>query len=294
MAIRRISESQLRPWAESRTSLHREIFSSLEMEHIRRQAAQLWDALPERRPSNVRFGLRGSLDDEWILDRIDPLADVSPFFRDLAMDRRLTSIAQECLGGDVILMKEKLIFKPPGAPGYGAHRDGAYFCDAGPGEHEMLTVALALDRASEENGALKLYPESRRKQLASPPGEARDIAESALISEAVFQPELEPGDAVFFDCSVPHNSAPNRSDQARRGYFITYALAKYHSARSRFYDRYFRELAAMRRNGPDKEPCFVIDAKGRKQVIDPDKRLAWHDCVSDAGPGEWRSVSSAD
>lgn len=273
MTMPPISEAQLGPWAESRTSLHRGVFSAREAREIRRQAHALWQSLPQRRPANVRFGLRGSLDGQWLLDRLDPVADVSPYFRQLALESRLTSIAQDYLGGEVMLMKEKLIYKPPGAPGYGAHRDGAYFCEAGPQAHEMLTVALALDPATAENGALRLYPESRCKELAAPAGEPRDIAASALAEEPVFQPELEPGDALFFDCSVPHDSDPNRSDQARCCYLISYALASYPEARRNFYDRYLRELAANRQVAAQDEACFVIDAAGRRHDIDPGEPL---------------------
>lgn len=33
---------------------------------------------------------------------------------------------------------------------------------------------------------------------------------------------MEPGDLAIFSCFAPHRSAPNRTHESRRGYFISY------------------------------------------------------------------------
>jgi ectoine hydroxylase-related dioxygenase (phytanoyl-CoA dioxygenase family) len=45
----------------------------------------------------------------------------------------------------------------------------------------------------------------------------------------------QPGDAVFFDSFLPHRSAPNPTDTARRVLYITYNLRAEGDQRARYY-----------------------------------------------------------
>ena len=55
--------------------------------------------------------------------------------------------------------------------------------------------------------------------------------------------ETAPGDAVFFDCFVPHRSGPNTTDRARRVLYLTYNAA----SSGDHYEAYF---AAKRESFP--------------------------------------------
>lgn len=56
-------------------------------------------------------------------DAFDPIIDLSPACKILAYDRRLFDLLADLYGGPACLFKDKLIYKLPGAKGYGLHQD---------------------------------------------------------------------------------------------------------------------------------------------------------------------------
>jgi len=46
---------------------------------------------------------------------------------------------------------------------------------------------------------------------------------------------MEPGDVAFFDCFVPHQSAPNLTDQPRRNLYMTYNRSSEGDHRERYF-----------------------------------------------------------
>ena len=133
-------------------------------------------------------------------------------------------------------MKEKLIYKRPGTPGFGAHRDSAYnVVKTGVPVSEFVTIYIAIDQANGQNGAVEFYPDLRNVNLAAPPGEPRDVDERELLGKDSFRPDVKPGDLIIFDGVIPHRSAHNHSDYPRRTYMITYVPARYPKARKKYY-----------------------------------------------------------
>src|SRR5690606_14092936 len=98
-------------------------------------------------------------------DRLDPVIDLSPAFAAVARDRRLLALASELLGGEAQLFKDKFIAKPPGAIGYAAHQDGAYWPGMGLDPGRFLTAALFLDDAGKDNGAIECASGQHRRLL---------------------------------------------------------------------------------------------------------------------------------
>ena len=162
-----------------------------------------------------------------IADRIDPLLDVSRVFKKLSKDPRIVKPVEDALDGHSKVIKAKLITKRPGTHGYGLHQDYPYWQNFGLPADSMLTVQVAIDPSSDENGGVELWP-SRHREILPPPAEnPLDVAESAVaLDEAELIP-LATGDLLFFHSLVPHRSAPNKSNQSRRAVFITYGRLAY-------------------------------------------------------------------
>jgi len=162
-----------------------------------------------------------------IADRIDPLLDVSRVFKKLSKDPRIVKPVEDALDGHSKVIKAKLITKRPGTHGYGLHQDYPYWQNFGLPADSMLTVQVAIDPSSDENGGVELWP-SRHREILPPPAEnPLDVAESAVaLDEAELIP-LGTGDLLFFHSLVPHRSAPNKSNQSRRAVFITYGRLAY-------------------------------------------------------------------
>lgn len=217
-------------------ALARALLQRGEVEPLVGEAMTLWERYREGGASNLRVGIRVDDSGAPIMERLDPVSDVSNTFRSLNEHPVLLGIAQAVLGEAVTVMKEKLIYKWPGTLGFGLHRDCAYNTPRNgvPGS-EAITVCLALAPADRANGALELFPSLRKAVLAPPPGEPRDIDESGIAGAPSVMPELEPGDAVIFDGQVPHRSGHNGSDRPRLTYMITYVPARYGRAREDYY-----------------------------------------------------------
>jgi len=224
-----------------------------EIELLQKEASRLWSDQKDLNSLNLRVGTRKDLDGKDVLERLDPVVDISKIFSDLNEDERILKLAEIALGEKVMVMKEKLIYKWPGSSGYGAHRDGAYFkvSENAPESNEILSIIIALDKVDAENGATKFYPTLRFKELASPAEEARDIDDAEIEGEPFLMPELNPGDIVLFDGNMPHSSDFNKSQRTRRIYIITYAFNKYTNCREDYYASRHKEMSKERGLGTE-------------------------------------------
>jgi ectoine hydroxylase-related dioxygenase (phytanoyl-CoA dioxygenase family) len=125
------------------------------------------------------------------------------------------------LGGEAQLMKDKIIFKPAGAGGYGTHQDGAYWQGIGLDLSRFLTAFLFLDDATEENGAVECTS-GQHHQLLTEPGIVADPTDDQL--DAFTMIEAVAGDLVLVHSLTPHRSGPNRSPSMRRALAFTYGV----------------------------------------------------------------------
>lgn len=154
-------------------------------------------------------------------DRLDPVIDLSVPFAALARDARLLAIAGDVLGGEAQLMKDKFIAKPPGAPGYTVHQDGAYWQGMGLDVGRLLTAILFLDDSPAERGAVECAA-GQHGCLLTEPGEIADPDESKLGPFTVI--EAAAGGLLLLHALVPHRSGPNCSAAMRRTVMFTYGV----------------------------------------------------------------------
>ena len=154
-------------------------------------------------------------------DRLDPVIDVSPSFAAVARDGRLPALVNDFLDGQAQLFKDKFIAKPPGAIGYIAHQDGAYWPGMGLDPARFLTAIIFLDDANADNGAIECAANPYR-QLLTDPGQIADVDESELGDFQVI--EAKAGDLLLLHAFTPHRSGPNRSQSMRRTLLFTYGV----------------------------------------------------------------------
>ena len=173
-------------------------------------------------------------------DRLDPVVDVSPPFADLARDDRLVGLLRKILGGEPQLMKDKFIAKPPGAVGYAAHQDAAYWPGLGVDADRFLTAVIFLDDSTAEKGAIECASGVHRKLLTDPSSIA-DPDEATLGAFTMI--EAEAGDLLLLHSLTPHRSGTNRSQGMRRALLFTYGV----DPRSDLYAIYKQLQEALRR-----------------------------------------------
>jgi hypothetical protein len=132
------------------------------------------------------------------------------------------------MGADVVLFKDKINFKMPGAPGFKAHQDQ----QAGWGRYApvFVTAMVTIDAATVENGCLELVAGRHKEGLIGKEWEPLDEAALDLVPSPT-----EPGDVIFFDSYAPHASKPNFTDSPRRILYLTYNLAQHGDLRGTYF-----------------------------------------------------------
>jgi len=198
-----------------------------ELPALRCEAERLW-------ADQSHFGARGLVPNSPTRsDRLDPFIDLSAPFAKLVRDSRLLNLVGRLLGGEPQLMKDKMIFKPAGAGGYGTHQDGAYWQGLGLDLSRFLTAFLFLDDATEENGAVECTS-GQHRGLLTKAGVIADPTDDQLDEFTTI--EAAAGDLVMVHALTPHRSGPNRSDAMRRALAFTYGV----DARPDLYSLYQR------------------------------------------------------
>src|SRR5262245_44805841 len=153
-------------------------------------------------------------------ETFDPVIDLSPACRAVAEDRELLAVLADLYGDEACLFKDKLIYKPPGCPGYGLHQDWI----AWPGfPRSFLTVLVPLDAATAANGCTVVYPGYHRQgSLSAEDGQYHELPAGTVDESRAVPLELEPGDVAVFSGFTPHRSAPNLSGGWRRQLYLSY------------------------------------------------------------------------
>ena len=166
------------------------------------------------------------------LVKVDGAKYLHPRLAAFCRDARLTGPAQQMLGEQVNLFKDKLIFKPPRAAGFSPHQDMQF------GWHRFirdgLSCMIAFDQAHKLNGCLQVVPGEHRAGLLGPL--EQNLPDKAWNDAPWRSVLMDVGDVVFFSAFLPHRSAGNRSSQSRRVYMPTYAL----TSDGDQYDRYYQ------------------------------------------------------
>ena len=143
------------------------------------------------------------------------------------LDARLRDCMTDLLGREPCAVQTMLYFKPPGARGQALHQDQHYL-RVQPGT--CIAAWLALDDCDEENGCLRMVPDSHSWPLLC--AAAADTTQSftdvtvdlpdGIAAEPVI---MQAGDVVFFNGQVVHGSFPNSSADRFRRAFIGHYIA---------------------------------------------------------------------
>lgn len=176
-------------------------------------------------------------------ETFDPVIDIGPVCRRLAHDARLLAALAALYGEEACLIKDKLIFKPPGVKGYGLHQDWI----AWPGfPRSFLTVLIPFDRADAGNGCTEVFPGYHHNgSLSVEDGQYHELPLDLIDESRGVALELDPGDAAIFGGFTPHRSAPNRSERWRRQLYLSYnKRSDGGPQRERHYEEFHRWLRA--------------------------------------------------
>ncbi len=155
---------------------------------------------------------------------LNRLEDVLPFhadFRGLASSSLLAGACGQLFGEPAVLFKDKINFKQAGGGGFEPHQD----VQAGWSRYASLhvTALVTIDPSNRANGCLEIAANFHGQRLIG--AEWEPLTSEQLSGIDWLPVEAEPGDAVFFDCFVPHRSGPNHTASQRRVLYYTYNRA---------------------------------------------------------------------
>lgn len=200
---------------------------NVEVERLHEFAAEL-EAKGDR--TTMSFQREPYLDDEIakglpVLRKIESAGDHSRTFGDLAAHPQLIEVLSNLLGPDLLLFRNTLMLKPAHHGSVHAlHQDTAYW----PMEPaNLITVSIALNDATPENGCFKVIPGSHRwpqrqwGMIARKQGAALTDQDGLDTSGQIDVP-LKAGSALLFHSSIIHGSGANRSPRPRHTALYAY------------------------------------------------------------------------
>lgn len=195
------------------------IFASAEMDALRDHVDEMIANLPEgKRPEGMDVP---HFQDPWL-------------FRYLA-DPRVLDVIQDFIGPDIVLWSSHFIAKPKGdGKAVPWHTDGAYW-NGRLDPMEVITLWLAVDPSTLENGCMRVIPGSHTAFKAAidayvpVDGEANvfgsRIPPELIDEDRAVDLELKVGECSFHDAWTIHGSNPNNSSMRRCGYTMRYMPA---------------------------------------------------------------------
>lgn len=147
----------------------------------------------------------------------------------LARDERMVALAEACIGKRVYLYSHKMTMKQPYDGGaWEWHQDFGYWYNYGCLAPDMMSIYIALDRSTRENGCLQILKGThllgrlnhirQNEQTNADP----EYLEAVLARFEHVYVDMAPGDALVFHGNLLHRSDANHSDTHRWGYICSY------------------------------------------------------------------------
>ena len=150
-----------------------------------------------------------------------------------SINPKIVNSVRVLVGEEVTFFHGKVMMKEAKTGGrWEWHQDYGYWYDQGFLYPRMMSAYVALDRATQENGCLKVLKGSHHvgrlnhEKVGGQTGiDPNRIAALEDMFELVYC-EMGPGSVLFFDSNLLHSSGSNDSDYHRRAFIICFnALA---------------------------------------------------------------------
>ena len=147
----------------------------------------------------------------------------------IARSQRMVTSVEQLLGDEVYHYHSKLSAKQPKVGGaWEWHQDYGYWYVNGCLFPDMLSVFIAVDPCSKENGCMQVLRGSHKmgridhKFVGEQTGADLERVEQAKKRMDLVYCEMDPGTALFFHSNLLHTSEANLSDQPRCGLICCY------------------------------------------------------------------------
>ncbi len=182
---------------------------------------------------------------------------------EFAIQKELIDIARQLIGDDIILWGTT-IFGKPAITGKGTpwHQDGDYYPIR---PLETMSIWIALDDVTEENGPMQFIPGSHRDKnnyshhREEKPGMTLfDVCDSEHFDEASAEDLIiQAGQVSYHDVYMIHGSKPNHTEHRRAAFIVRLMPATSH------YDHKLGESMGRKNAAHDygRRPLFLVSGK---------------------------------
>ncbi|MGB0588890.1 MAG: phytanoyl-CoA dioxygenase family protein [Myxococcota bacterium] len=228
-----LTDEELASWRRDHRLVLRGACDGDALAHIRTWTDEL-ASWPETPGKWMAYYERHAQDDTRMLCRIENFIPYHAGYKDLIQGPALMTLLSALMGEEAVLFKEKINFKLPGGAGFAPHQDAPAFASFGHRYH--ITMMVAIDDATTQNGCLEFAPPTGVGELLTPAADG--TIDPDVVASMPWAPlETKAGDVVFFDSYIPHRSPGNSSDAARRATYVTYNRLAEGDVRTAYFEK---------------------------------------------------------
>lgn len=135
------------------------------------------------------------------------------------IENKITSCISDCFDEPACLFKEKVNYKLPNGGAFPPHQDAPAYVTFDQKLH--ITAMVAIDEMTAENGCLELVS-GRHKEGVLRQEESGNIHPDVVKTMDWKSAPCEAGSIMIFNAFVPHRSAKNMTNKARRVFYLTF------------------------------------------------------------------------
>jgi len=150
-------------------------------------------------------------------------------FGKFSTNERIVQPMEEFLGDEVYHYHSKIIWKKPGDGGFDWHQDYGYWYHNACLYPDMGSCFIMLDRATKENGCLKVLKGSHKvgrigHGISDTPEQTADMERIKELEKRheCIHITAQPGDVLFFHSNLLHSSDENKSSESRRTLIVCF------------------------------------------------------------------------
>ena len=162
-----------------------------------------------------------------------------------ARSNRMVNTAEELLGDEVYHYHSKMILKDPKVGGaWTWHQDYGYWYQNGLLYPDLVSVFIAVDKATRENGCLQVIRGSHKMGridhvlTGDQAGADMERVNACLERMELVHCEMDPGDTIFFHSNLLHRSDQNKSPNPRWSLICCYNAASNDPYKESHHPRY--------------------------------------------------------